>query len=367
MIAAKPIYVYVGTYTERLWFVDGKGRGIYVFTLDPASGALNPVSLAGDVVSPALLAVAPNRRFLFSVNECERADGKPGGAVSAFAIDPSSGTPSFLNRQPSHGLFPCFVSVDRTSSLVVVGNHESGSIACYPVEPDGRLGEASDVIQHAGSSVHPQHQRGPHVHSVNFDPTDRYLLVCDKGTDRVVVYRVDLANGKLLPNDPPHASFEPGSGPRHLAFHPSGRHAFVINELNATLTALRLDITSGTLRVLQTLPTLPGGYAGPNYTADVHVHPNGRFVYGSNRGHDSLAIFEFDASSEQLTALGHEPTRGAVPRAFGIDPSGKLLLAANQNSDTIVAFRIEETSGALTPTGAVTRTPTPVCVRFVQG
>ena len=365
MSSKRPTLVYVGTYTEKLFFVDGKGEGIYVFALDPNRGALTPVSIATGVRSPALLAVAPNGRYLYSVNECDQIDGQPEGAVSAFAIDPATGGLGFLNRQRSHGQYPAFVTVDATSRFVIVGNHENGSLACYPVEPDGRLGDATEVIQHGGSSAHPQHQRGPHVHSVNLDPTNRFVVVCDKGIDRVVVYRLDHATGRLHPNDPPFASVAPGSGPRHLAFHPSGRYAFVINELNATLTAFAFDPDTGALRERQTLPTLPASYAGRNFTADVHVHPSGRLVYGSNRGHDSLAVFAFDEVSGRLSARGHVSTQGAVPRAFNIDPTGRLLLAANQNGDSIVAFFVDPDDGSLSPTGAVTHTPTPVCIRFL--
>ena len=364
MSAEKPTLVYVGTYTEKLFFVEGKGRGISVFALAAETGELTPLSVGPDAVSPALLALAPGGRYLYAVNECDRIDGHPGGAVSAFAIDPETGALAFLNRQHSRGHFPAFVAVDATGRLVVVGNHEDGTIACFPVLPNGSLDEASDFIQHVGSSVHPQHQRGPHVHSVNFDPTNRYLVACDKGADRIVVYRIDLANGKLLPTDQPPTVAAPGSGPRHLAFHPSGHYAFVINELSSTLSAFAFDPDSGALRETHALPTLPADYSGLNMTADVHVHPNGRFVYGSNRGHDSLAIFAFDEATERLSALGHVATGGAFPRAFNLDPTGRLLLAANQNSDTIVAFSVDPDTGGLAPTGAVTRTPTPVCIRF---
>jgi len=357
-------YVYVGTYTQALPHVDGKAEGIYVFTLEPASGALNLVGVTPGVVNPSFLALDPTGRFLYAVNETSETDGQPTGGVSAFAIDPTTRLPRFLNRQSSHGTDPCHLTVDRTGRFVVVANHGSGSVACYPIQADGSLGPASDVVQHAGSSVHPQHQRGPHAHSANLDPTNRFVLICDKGIDKVMVYRLDPSKGKLVPSDPPFALARPGSAPRHLAFHPTRPFAFVINELASTLTAFGFDAETGALHEIQTVSTLPPGYAERNSTADVHVHPSGRFVYGSNRGHDSIASFAVDQRSGRLTPLGHQSTQGAVPRNFAIDPSGTLLLAANQNSDSIVAFRIDPVNGALTPTGAVTEVPTPVCITF---
>ena len=364
MSAVNPTYVYVGTYTHSLPHVQGKGEGIYVFTLDQATGALSAVSVASGVVNPSFLALDPSRRYLYAVNETSETDGQPGGAVSAFTIDPTTRALSFLNRQPSHGTDPCHLTVDATGSFVLVANHGSGSVAGYPIRADGSLGEASDVIQHVGFSVHPQHQRGPHAHSVNLDATDRFVFACDKGIDRVLIYRLDRSRGKLVPNDPPSASVQPGSAPRHLARHPSRPYVFVINEIASTLTSFAFDAETGRLRQIQTVSTLPAGYAGRNSTADVRVHPNGRFVYGSNRGHNSIASFAFDESTEQLTPLGHESTQGAVPRNFNLDPTGTLLLAANQNSDTIVAFSVDPRTGTLTPTGAVTRVPTPVCITF---
>jgi 6-phosphogluconolactonase len=366
-MATQPTYVYVGTYTHTLPHVVGRGEGISVFTLDPETGALSPIGVASGVVNPSFLALDPSQRYLYAVNETSETDGQPGGGVSAFAIDPTTSVPRLLNRQSSHGTGPCHLTVDATGGYVIATNHGSGSVACYPIQSDGSLGAASDVVQHVGSSVHPQHQQGPHAHSANLDPTNRFALICDKGIDKVMVYRLDRSNGKLVPNDPPFASAHPGSAPRHLAFHPTRPFAFVINEIASTLTSFAFDEETGALREIQTVSTLPADYSGRNSTADVHVHPNGKFVYGSNRGHDSIAIFALDEESGTLALIGHESTRGAVPRNFNLDPTGKLLLAANQNSDTIVAFGVDPTNGTLTPTGAVTQTPTPVCIKFAPG
>jgi 6-phosphogluconolactonase len=222
-------------------------------------------------------------------------------------------------------------------------------------------------VQHVGSSVHPEHQRGPHAHSVNIDATNRFALVCDKGIDKVMVYRLDRAPGKLVPNDPPSVSLHPGSAPRHLAFHPTKPYAYVINEIASTLTALNFDAATGAVREVNTVPTLPSNFTGRNSTADVRVHPNGMFVYGSNRGHDSIASFAISGETGAVTPIGHTSTQGTVPRNFNLDPTGSLLLAANQNSNTIVAFAIDPRTGSLTPTGAVNQVPTPVCIHFVTG
>jgi 6-phosphogluconolactonase len=344
--------------------VQGKAEGIYTYSLDPSNGRLTQTSVAAGVKNPSFLAVSRDQRFLYAVNEDKVGDGTTGGGVSAFAIDRATGGLTFLNDQPSHGGDPCHIAVDATGSYVVAVNHENGTVACYPVQSDGSLGPASDVVQHYGSSVDPRNQAGPHAHSVNFDPTNRFALVCDKGIDKVMVYRLDRSTGKLVPNDPPFAVERPGSAPRHLAFHPSRPYVFVINEIARTMTTFAFDERTGALRETQTLSTVPADWSGGGSTADVHVHPNGKFVYGSNRGHDSIAIFAFDESTEKLTALGHQSTLGKVPRNFNLTPDGSLLLAANQNSSTIAAFHVDAATGGLTPTGVVNDVPTPVCIVF---
>lgn len=366
MSAARSTFVYIGTYTQSLGHVVAKGEGIHIFTLDQSNGALKPVGVAKGVLNPSFLTVDRSGRYLYSTNETKDTNGEPVGGVSAFAIDAATGGLTFLNRQSSRGGDPCHLTVDATGSVVIVANHEDGIVSSYLVQPDGSLGPASDVVQHVGSSVHPQYQTGPHAHSVNIDRSNRFAVVCDKGIDKVMVYRIDREPGKLVPNDPPFGTSRPGSAPRHLAFHPTRPYAFVINEINSTLTSFSFDTETGALAEIQTLPTLPADYTGRNSTADIRVHPSGKFVYGTNRGHNSVASFAVDEATGKLTPLGHTSTQGAVPRNINLDPTGAFLLAANQNTDTIVAFAVDPTTGALTPTGAVSSVPTPVCIHFVE-
>ena len=365
MTAERPLYVYVGTYTETLPHVVGKGEGIYRFVLDPVTGALISAGPATRTRSPSFLALNPDGSVLYAVNEAAEAPGELTGTVSAFAVDPSDRGLTFLNQQSTHGNGPCHLTVDATGAYLLVTNHGSGSVAVYPILSDGSIGAASDVVQHVGSSVHPRAQLGPHAHSVNFDRSHRFAFVCDKGIDKVMIYRLDHATGKLVSNTPPFAAVRAGSAPRHLAVHPTRPYVYLINEISSTLTVFGLDEETGALDEIQTVSTLPVDYSGRNTTADIRVHPNGKFVYGSNRGHNSLAIFAVDDASGRLTSLGHESTRGETPRNFNFDPSGRLLLAANQNGDSIVAFAVDPGNGTLTATGAETNVPSPVCIQFV--
>jgi 6-phosphogluconolactonase len=255
--------------------------------------------------------------------------------------------------------------VDKEGKNVLVANYGGGSVAALPIQADGRLREASSFIQHKGSSVNPKRQEGPHAHSINLDTANRFACAADLGLDQVLVYQFDATKGTLTPHTPPFAAVAPGAGPRHFAFHPSGRYAYVINEMNSTVTAFTYDAQQGTLKELHTLSTLPAGFKGNNSTAEVQVHPSGKFLYGSNRGHDSIAIFTIDQDTGRLTAAGHELTQGRTPRNFGIDPTGSYLLAANQATDTIVVFRIDPQTGNLKATGQTVSMPTPVCVKFV--
>ncbi len=361
-----PTFVYIGTYTRGTSTMQGRAEGIYVGQLDPTTGALTLVHTTPGVVNPSYLAIDPRHRYLYAVNEVLELDGQPSGGVSAFAIDPATGALTFLNRQLSHGTDPCHLTVDQTGQYVLVANYTSGSVAVLPIGSEGQLHDACDVHQHVGSSVHPQRQQGPHAHSINLDPSNRFALVCDLGLDQVLIYRFDPSRGTLTPHEPPSVSAAPGAGPRHLDVHPSRRFVYVINEIGSTLTAYAYDETRGTLSEIQSLSTLPPGFTGTNHTADVHVHPSGAFVYGSNRGHDSIVIFAVDARTGRLTYVGHESTRGQTPRNFGIDPTGTFLLAANQRTDTIVTFRIDQETGKLSPTGHVANVPTPVCLKFLQ-
>jgi 6-phosphogluconolactonase len=361
--------VYVGTYTEPIRFgtgkiLHGKGEGIYVYRLDPSSGALELVSKTTGITNPAYLAFDSTRRFLYAVNELKTYEGRPSGTVSAFSVDLKTGGIEFLNKRLTHGTDPCHVVVDQKGKFVFVSNFMSGSICVLPVLDDGSLGKASDFIQHLGSGIDPARQKGPHAHSVTLDKTNRFAFVPDLGLDKLMVYRFDPKAGILEPHNIPWIKMKPGAGPRHLAFHPGGKLAFLINELDSTLSVLSYDHRKGTFRGLQTVSTLPEDFSGENTCADVHVSPSGAFLYGSNRGHDSIVIYKIDPPSGRLRCIGHEPTRGRTPRHFGIDPTGRFLLAANQDSDTIVTFRIEPKSGKLLYTAHVTEVPTPVCVKF---
>jgi 6-phosphogluconolactonase len=358
---AKParVRVYVGTYTTH------GSKGIYRLQLDVATGGLATEGEPTETANPSYLALHPNRRFLYAVNELGESRHDQGGAVSAFAIDPPTGALAFLGRQPSGGAAPCHLSLDAQGGHLLVANYWGGSVRVFPVGPDGPLAPATATVQHEGRSVNPERQEGPHAHSINLDPAGRFAFAADLGLDQVRVYRFDRSTGSLLPHDPSAARVAPGSGPRHLAFHPDGRHAYVINELDSTITAFGYDAAKGALAELHTVSTLPAAFSGSNITAEVAVRADGRFLYGSNRGHDSIAIFAIDASTGRLTALGHQPARGKTPRHFAIDPTGTWMLAANQDSDDVVVFRVDEASGRLEPVGGPTSVPRPVCVRMV--
>lgn len=355
------VLVYFGTYTGA------KSKGIYVSRLDVSSGSLSSPELAGETANPSFLAVHPTRDLLYAVNEVGDYGGKRSGSVTAFAIEQPAGTLTLLNHQASVGAGPAHLIVDRTGTNVLVANYGGGSVAVLPIGTDGRLQPASAFIQHVGSSVNPDRQKQPHAHSINLDPDNRFAYAADLGVDKVFIYRFNAGAGSLVPNDPPFAAVDAGAGPRHFAFHPQGRFAYVINELHCTVTGFTSDGRGG-LSALQTISTLPPGQsvvAGYS-TAEVQVHPSGNFLYGSNRGHDSLVVFSIDERTGRLTYVEHQPTRGQTPRGFGIDPSGTYLLAANQRSDSVVVFRIDPQTGGLEPTGRTVEVGAPVCVKFVR-
>jgi 6-phosphogluconolactonase len=359
-LPARQFLVYFGTYTGA------KSKGIYVARFDARTGVLSTPELAVETKSPSFLAVHPGERFLYAVGEGTTLEGQRSGAVSAFALDKSSGKLTLLNQQPSGGLGPCHLSLDSMGRCLMVANYGGGSIASLPVRLDGALGEPATKIQHLGSSVNPQRQAGPHAHCINADPADRFALCCDLGLDQVLVYRLDPKGATLAANHPPFAATRPGAGPRHLAFSPNGRFVYVINELTSTMTAFAYDAKRGALTELQTLSTLPQAFAASkNSCAEIAVHPSGRFVYGSNRGHDSIAAFAVDAKTGQLRPVEHQVTGGKTPRHFAIDPTGQWLLAENQGSDDVLVFKIDPKSGALTPTGQKQTVPAPVCAVFV--
>ena len=359
-VAKGELRVYIGTYTGA-----GKGQGIYVARFDAASGKMGVPELAAEIVSPSFLAIHPNGRFVYAVSEIDNLDGKKTGAVSAFAIDAKTGKLAFLNKVASGGPGPCHLVVDKTGKNVLVANYSAGRAAVLPLQVDGRLREASSVVQHKGSSVNKQRQQGPHAHSINLSPDNRFAFVADLGLDKVMIYRFDAVKGTLTANQPAFVTLPPGSGPRHFAFHPTGKFAYVISEMGNTMTAFSYDAARGALQTLQTITTLPPGYAKTSYCAEVVAHPSGKFLYGSNRGHDSITVFAVDPVKGTLTTVEQAPTQGKTPRNFRIDPAGNFLLAENSESNNIVVFRIDLKTGRLKPTGQVVPVGSPVCVRFV--
>lgn len=352
--------VFIGTYTHT------DSQGIYTCRFDFDTGALEQVSAATGAGNPSFLALHPNKRFLYAASEVHEFDRKEQGAVYAYSVDPESGELTYINSRGAGGPGPCHIKVDATGRFVLAANYHGGSVCVLPIQDDGGLAPASHFIQHEGSSVNPRRQDKAHAHSINPDAQNRFAYVPDLGQDRVVIYRLDTDNGKLLPNDPAYIKVNPGFGPRHFDFHPNGKWAYLINELGSAITAFEYNPESGNLSEFQTIPTLPTGFSGSNTTADIHVHPSGRFVYGSNRGHDSIAIFAVDQNNGRLTPMGHRSTQGRTPRNFAIDPSARYLLAANQDTDNIVSFHIDQDSGLLTPTGHEATIPMPVCVRFLE-
>lgn len=350
------LLLYVGTYTK------GRSESIYVYRMNLADGQLKPAATIKGISNPSFLAIDPKRRFLYAANESGEFAGKRGGGVTAFAIDRKTGDLRKLNEQNSPGV-PCYVSVHPSRKFVLAANYGGGNVVIYPVRADGSLAEASDVAQHKGTGGDPKRQSGPHAHSIVPDAGGRYAFAPDLGLDKVMIYRIDTKNGKFISNG--FAATKPAAGPRHFDFHPSGKFAYVVNELDSTMIAFAYDKTKGALQELQTISTLPDGFSGTNYPADVHVHPSGRFVYGSNRGHDSIVIFSIDQNTGKVALVGHESTQGKWPRNFGIDPTGAFLLAANQNTDNVVTFRIDQQTGKLTATGQTTEIPSPVCVKFI--
>ena len=348
-------WLFVGTYTKNLGFVDGTAKGISAFRMDPSTGALQFVIENGGIDSPSFLTIHSSLKYLFAVNESS-------GSVSAFTLDTQSGQLGFLNQQSSHGDAPCFITTDKTGKLALVANYSGGNVLAYPIGADGKLGVASDNVQHKGAGPDKARQEDPHAHSIWVDPTNKFALACDLGLDKVIVYQLDLTKGKLVSHS--EGIVHPGAGPRHLDFHPNGRFVYVINELDATMSTFKWDGDHGTLAEIQSISTLPEGVNGPKSCADVHIHPSGKFLYGSNRGHDSIVIYAVDETTGLLSLIGHESTRGKTPRNFAIAPTSQFLLAANQDSGDIVTFRIDPQSGKLAYINT-TQTPTPVCLKFL--
>jgi len=356
--------IYVGTYTQE---PGSTSKGIYAYSYDADTAQIKPLGLAAETTNPSWVALHPNGRFLYAVNEVGNYKGPNSGGVSAFSIDRASGKLSFLNEMPTRGAGPCYVTVDHTGKYVLVANYDGGSVAVFPVHSDGSLGEASAFVQHTGHGTNPERQEAPHAHSINLSPDNRFAMADDLGLDELHVYRFDSAKGSLTPNDPPFVKLDPGSGPRHFALRPDEKFAFVVSEMKGTVTVFSNDAASGTLDSVQTISTLPKDFKGTIEDAEIEVHPSGKFVYASNRGDaNSIAVYAIDPGKGTLTTVEITPTQGKTPRSFAIDPTGTLLFAANEKSNNIVVFRIDQKTGRLTPTGQALDVSEPVCVKFLK-
>jgi len=358
--ASHDYWVYFGTYPGQ------SSKGIYVSRLD-GSGKLTAPQLAAENDRPVFLVTDRTHRFLYAANETSNFKDTHGGSVSAFAIDAKTGALKLLNQASAVARGPDHIDIDATGRELMVANYDGSSITSFPISSDGSVLSAASFIEQHGSSVVPGRQAAPHAHAINVDPGNHFALVCDLGLDEVLVFKLDPRKGTLAPNDPAFVKVSPGSGPRHLAFHPSGKFAYVISEIACTMTAFQFDAKKGTLAELQTISTLPPGTEmQTNFVAaEVVMHPSGKFLYGSTRAHNSLTVFSVDQSTGKLAVVENVPCGGKTPRSFNIDPSGHFLLCANQDTGNITVFQIDQKSGRLSPTGAEAKLDKPVCVLFV--
>ncbi len=351
------IPVFVGTYT------DDRTEGIHILQLDTSTGDLSTMAKVADVRNPFFLATCPNNKTLYAGCCIDEFENEPGGSVRSYAIG-ANGALTQTSEQASKGATPCYLSVDSTNRCVLVANYSSGNIAAFSIHPGGKLGPASQVIQHEGSSVDEVRQEGPHVHSIVLSPDSRFAFAADLGTDEVRIYRLDATSATLTPNDPPFVSTKPGAGPRHITFSPSGTKAYLLNELDSTIVVYEYDADKGSLSEIQTLSALPEGFDGENFCADIRVHPSGKFLYASNRGHDSIAVMAIDTTTGKLTPSGHSSSEGAWPWNLEFDPCGTYLLSANQRGNCVACFRIDPTSGALELAGSTVEVPGAVCIKI---
>lgn len=354
----RELLVYVGTYTT------GRSEGIYVCRLDLSSGELKQIDVAKGVANPSFLTVDHKGQFLYAVNEVAQFEGKASGAVSAFSIDRATGALKLVNQQTSGGSGPCHLSLDGSGNFLLVANYDAGSVEVLPIR-QGALGSPVDLIQHQGAGANPKRQAGPHAHCVITDRNNRRAFVTDLGLDKIMIYGFDSRTGKLTPNQKPWFQTKPGAGPRHFAFHKNGRWAYVISELDSTMSALVYDQQSGVLSETQNVSTLPESFTGKSYCAELQVAASGKFLYGSNRGHDSIVVYSIDQTTGKLSLVEHTSTQGKFPRNFAIEPEGRWLLAANQNSDSVVSFAVDPGSGKLSLSGHSVEIPVPVCVAFL--
>jgi len=367
--AKKDRYIlFVGTYTEE----GSQSKGIYAYNYDGDTGKITPLGLAAETTNPSWVTISPNGRFLYAVNEVGNYKGPNSGGLSAFSIDRDqegrpTGKLTFLNEVPTQGADPCYVTLDKTGKYAVVANYTGGSLIVIRIHEDGSLGGPSAFMEHTGHGPNLQRQRSAHVHSVDLSPDNRFVYVDDLGIDGLLVYKFDDSKGVLAANSSKYATFDPGAGPRHFALHPSGKFAYVVSEMQGTVTVFSNDPATGTLQRLQTISTLPKDFKGEIEDAEVEIHPSGNFLYASNRGDgNSIAVFTIDAEKGTLTPVEYISTQGKTPRSFEIDPKGTLLFAANQQSNNIVMFKIDRKTGRLTPTGQTLDVASPVCVKFLK-
>jgi 6-phosphogluconolactonase len=359
--APKQYLAYIGTYTEKT-----KSKGIYAFRFEDTSGKLSLIGVAAETPNPSFLALHPSGKYLYAVNETAEFGGEKSGAVSAFSVDRKTGKLTLLNQVASRGAGPCHVSLDRTGHYVLVANYDSGTVAVFPVQGDGQLGKYTGFAKHTGHSVNKERQEGPHAHWIATSPDNQFLLAADLGIDRILVSKFHLRDGAFTPNKSnAGVKLKEGAGPRHGAFSPTGKFFYVASELNSTVTVYSYNAKDGALHQLQAVSTLPKDFSGENDVAEIAVHHSGRFLYVSNRGRDSLAVFSIDLRKGTLRPLADIATQGKTPRNFAIDPTGKFLLAANQESNTIVVFNIDPGTGGLTLTGQIVDVPSPVCIAFL--
>jgi 6-phosphogluconolactonase len=364
LLAAAPLFgadvpLFIGTYTTQ------GSQGIYAARLNLETGALSAPELAAETANPTFLALHPSGKYLYTVSEIATFKGEKAGAVSAYAIDPKTAKLTFINQVSSHGAGPCHVSVDRTGETLMVANYGGGSVAAFTIGGDGRVHESTSFHQHFGKGGDPKRQERAHAHSIFPSPGNRFAIAADLGVDRIYLYRLNAHSGTISPHVPESVATAAGAGPRHFAFHPNGRNGYAVNELDNTVTAYEWDESTGALTPKGSVGTLPAGFSGTSHTAEILVHPSGKFLYASNRGHDSIAVFNLDNPAAPAP-VQHMSTGGVQPRNFTLDKSGKWLLAANQRTGNVAVFRVDAATGRLTDTGNRIEVGAPVCLRILE-
>jgi 6-phosphogluconolactonase len=354
--------LYVGTYTQP----QSSAKGIYAYKFDAKTGKLAELGLMAETPNPTFLALHPNGRYLYAINEVNEYQAKRAGSVTAYAIDRTSGKLTQLNQVSSVGPGPCHLIVDATGKTLLVANYAGGSFASFPIMPDGRLGEAASFIQDQGSSANKSRQSAPHAHSVNLPRSNKFMLGADLGTDKVMIFKLDAANAKIALGDPPSASVKPGSGPRHLVIAPDQKHVYVVNEMASTVTTFDYDANTGGMKEIDTVSTLPAGFNGQSTCAEIAIDTHGRFVYASNRGHNSIGVFAVDSKTGKLSLIQNQNSGGAIPRSFALDPSGDWLIAGNQNTNNIAILKVDRKTGKLSDTGGRLDVGAPVTFVFLK-